>query len=161
MYGWVLLGCTEGLMASVKSLQGTRRSLSCKIFSVPTLSLPLWLCVPFPYPLCRTVGIMHMLGGNTSGTQWTSSSSLHISFILDPWSWYADLWTTIGSGHSMPSTHPSGMQMVRCWVKHPSTLSFGKLFSHSNGVNSTNADWVDTLVSASSLSHKGVISPWG
>ena len=40
-------------------------------------------------------------------------------------------------------------------------LSFGKSFSHSNGVNSTSADWVDTLLSASLLSHKGVTSPWG
>ena len=86
---------------------------------------------------------------------------MHLSFILDPWSWCADLWTTMGSGHSMPSTHPSGTQLARCWVKHPSTLSFGKLFSYSNGVNSASADWVDTLVSASSLSHKGVTSPQG
>ena len=89
-----------------------------------------------------------MLRGVTSGTQWTSSSSMHKSFILDPWSWCADLWTTLGSGHSMPSTHPSGMWLVRCWVRHPSMLSFGKSFSHSSGVNSASVDWVDTLVSA-------------
>ena len=61
----------------------------------------------------------------------------------------------------MPSTHPSGTWLARCWVRHPSTLSFGKSFSHSNGVNSARADWVDMLVSASLLSHKGVTSPWG
>ena len=102
-----------------------------------------------------------MLRGDTSSTQWTSSLSMCLSFILDPWSWHADLWTTMGSGYSMPSTHPSGMRLVRCWVKHPSMLSFGKSFSHSNGVNSASADWVDTLVSASLPSHKGVTSPWG
>ena len=32
-----------------------------------------------------------------------------MSFILDPDSYCAVLWTTIGSGHSTPSTHPSGM----------------------------------------------------
>ena len=61
----------------------------------------------------------------------------------------------------MPSIHPSGTRLVRCWVKHPSMLSFSKSFSHSNGVNYASADWVDMLVSASSLSHKGVTSPWG
>ena len=40
-------------------------------------------------------------------------------------------------------------------------LSFGKSSSHSNGVNPARADWVDVLVSVSSLSHKGVASPWG
>ena len=40
-------------------------------------------------------------------------------------------------------------------------LSFGKSFSHSNGVNSASVDWVDMMLSASSLSHKGVTSPWG
>ena len=104
---------------------------------------------------------MHVLGGFTSGTQWTLSLVSCISFILDPWSWCADLWTTMGSGHSMPSSHPSGTWLMRCWVRHPSTLSFGKSFSHSNGVDSASADWVDTLLSVSSLSHKGVTSPWG
>ena len=104
---------------------------------------------------------MRALRGDTSSTQLTSSSSTHLSFILDPWSSCAVLWTTMGSGHSMPSTHPSGKRLARCWVKHPSTLSFGKLFLHSNGVHSTSADWVDMLVSASSPSHKGVTSPLG
>ena len=102
---------------------------------------------------------MHTLRGDTSSTQWTSSLSTCLSFILDPQSLCAILWTAMGSGRSMPSTHPSGMRLVRCWVRHLSTLSFGKSSSHSNGVNSTSADWVDTLVSVSSLSHKGVTSP--
>ena len=33
---------------------------------------------------------------------------MHSTFILDPLSLCAVLWTTIGSGRSMPSTHPSG-----------------------------------------------------
>ena len=40
-------------------------------------------------------------------------------------------------------------------------LSFSKLFSYSSGVNSASVDWVDMLVSAPSLSHKGVTSTWG
>ena len=67
----------------------------------------------------------------------------------------------MGSGCSMPSTHPSGMRLVRCWVRHLSMLSFGKSSSHSNGVNSPNADRVDMLMSVSSLSHKGVTSLLG
>ena len=104
---------------------------------------------------------MCVLGGITSGTQWTSSSSPCISLILDPGSFCADLWTTIGSGHSTPSTHPSGTRLARWWVGHPSRRSFGKSFSHSNGVNSTSADRVDMPELASSLLLKGMTSPWG
>ena len=104
---------------------------------------------------------MRMFGGFTSSPEWTSSSLLRIYFIFYPWSWCADLWTTMGSGCSMPSTHPSGTRLVRCWVRHPSTLSSSKSASHSNGVNSARADWVDTLVWVSFLLHKGVASPCG
>ena len=104
---------------------------------------------------------MHVFRWFTSGTQWTSSSLSHISFIPDPWSWCADMWTTMGSGCSMPSTHSSGTRLAGCWVRHPSMLSSGRSFSHSNGVNSAKPDWVDVLMWTSSLSHKGVASPCG
>ena len=84
-----------------------------------------------------------------------------MSFILDPGSLGAVLWTTIGSGCSTPSTHPSGAQLVRCWVRHLSIWPFGESFSYSNGVNSASADRVDTLMSASSFLFKGMTSPWG
>ena len=115
-----------------------------------------WLYVlPSPIHYVELRYNAHVLGWVTSSTQWTSSLSSRKSFILDPWSWCADLWTTMGSGHSMPSTHPSRTWLGRCWVRHPSTLSFSLLFSHSSGVNSTSADWVDMLVSASSLCTQG------
>ena len=109
----------------------------------------------------QNLGIMHGFRGFTSGTQWTSSSLSHLSFIPYPWSWCADLGTTRRSGHSMPSTHPSRMRLVGWWVSHPSMLSSSKSFSHSNGVSSARADWVETLMWASSLSHKDMASPCG
>ena len=84
-----------------------------------------------------------------------------MSFILDPSSFHAVLWTTIGNGHSMPSTHPSGMRLVRCWVRHLSNWSFGKSFSNSSRGNSASADWVDTSMSAFSFLFKGMTSPRG
>ena len=84
-----------------------------------------------------------------------------MSFILDPGSYCAVLWTTIGSGHSTPSTHPSGTRLVRCWVRHLPICSFGESFSTSNGVNSASVDWVDTSRSAFSLLFKGMTSPRG
>ena len=104
---------------------------------------------------------MCVLGGVTSGTQWTSSSSSLMSFILDPGLFCAVLWTTIGSGHSTPSTHPSGTRLARCWVRHLSIWSFGKSFSNSCRGNSASADWVDTSTSAFSFLFKGMTSPRG
>ena len=105
--------------------------------------------------------MMCVLGGITSGTQWTSSSSPHISLILNPGSFCAILWTTIGSGCSTPSTHPSGTWLMGWWVRHPSKRSFGKLFPNSIGVNSASADQVDTPWLVSSFLFKGMTSPWG
>ena len=84
--------------------------------------------------------------------------------ILHPWPLFFVCWSVDHHGkwlQYMPSTHPSRTQLVRCWVRHPSMRSFGKLFSHSNGVNSASVDQVDMLVSASLPSHKGMTSPWG
>ena len=84
-----------------------------------------------------------------------------MSFILDPGSICAVLWTTIGSGRSMPSTHPSGTRLARCWVRHLSNWSSGKSFSNSNRGNSTSADQVDMSTSAFSFLFKGMTSPQG
>ena len=84
-----------------------------------------------------------------------------MSFILDPGSFCAVLWTTIGSGHSMPSTHPSGTRLARCWVRHLSIWSFGESFSNSNGVNPASADRVDMSRSEFSFLFKGMTSPRG
>ena len=81
-----------------------------------------------------------------------------MSFILDPGSYSAVLWTTMGSGRSTPSTHPSGTRLARCWVRHLSICSLGKSFSTSNEVNSTKEDQLDTSMSAFSLLFKGMTS---
>ena len=150
--------------ASIESLQGTRKSLSWQGYPSPHAITPISCkCIPLPI-WCVEIGYnVHVWRGFTSSTQWTSFTALmHISFIPDPWSWCADLWTTMESGHSMPSTHPSGMRLAGCWVGHPSMLSSGRSSSHSNGVNSTRADRVThALMWASLLSHKGVASPCG
>ena len=67
----------------------------------------------------------------------------------------------MGSGCSTPSTHPSGIGLAGWWVNCPCTLYSSESFSYSNGVNSTRADQVDTLMWVSLLSHKGVASPCG
>ena len=82
-------------------------------------------------------------------------------FILDPGSYSAVLWTTMGSGRSTPSTHPSGTQLARCWVRHLPICSYGKSFSTSNEVNSASVDRVDTSMSVFSLLFKGMTSPRG
>ena len=68
---------------------------------------------------------------------------------------------TDGSGHRMPSTHPSRAQLVRHWVNSSSTLLSGASLSHSSGVSSTKVDWVVPSSEADSLPPRGVASPLG
>ena len=56
-----------------------------------------------------------------------------MSFILDPGSYCAVLWTTIGSGRSMPSTLLAG-RAGEVLVRHLPICSFSESFSTSNGL---------------------------
>ena len=97
----------------------------------------------------------------TGSTQWGSLLLACSSFIPSLLSFVAVLRTTIGSGHSMPSTCPNGTRLVEHWESCSSMVFLGKSMSHSRGVNSTRAEWVVRSILASSLWHKAVGALWG
>ena len=69
--------------------------------------------------------------------------------------------TTIGSGHRMPSTYPSGARLARHWVNASSNVPSNALLYHSNEASSTREEQVTPSSEVDSLPPRGVMSPLG
>ena len=73
---------------------------------------------------------------------WWTSSSLRLQIpSLAPNPLNIGLGATEGSGHRMPSTHPSGTWLARHWVAALYTSLSGTSLSHPNEVSSARVDW--------------------
>ena len=74
--------------------------------------------------------------------------------MLDPL--LVELRATIGSSHSTPPNHPSGIPRVRCRVNASHVVSSGESLSHSKGVSSARLDHSDITSESSASRLKGV-----
>ena len=74
--------------------------------------------------------------------------------MLDPLS--VELRATIGSSHSTPPNHPSGIPQVRHRVNASHVVSSGESLSHSKGVSSARVDRLDVASESSASRLKGV-----